>query len=44
MSDIDLSTDPQYRTEKRDGFLIEWDVPIRMEDGLVLRGERLPAR
>ena len=37
MSDIDLSTDPQYRTEKRDGFLIEWDVPIRMEDGLVLR-------
>ena len=37
MSDIDLSTDPQYRTEKRHGFLIEWDVPIRMEDGLVLR-------
>ena len=37
MSDIDLSTDPQYRTEKRHGFLIEWDVPIKMEDGLVLR-------
>ena len=37
MSDIDLSTDPQYRTEKMHGFLIEWDVPIRMEDGLVLR-------
>ncbi len=37
MSDIDPDADPQYRVERRDGFLIEWDVPIRMDDGLVLR-------
>ncbi len=37
MSDTDLGADPQYRSERRDGFLIEWDVPVRMDDGLVLR-------
>jgi hypothetical protein len=26
-----------YRTETRDGMTIDWDVPIIMEDGLVLR-------
>ena len=27
------------RTEQRDGMLIEWDVPITMDDGLVLRAD-----
>jgi uncharacterized protein len=26
-----------YKTEIRDGMKIDWDVPIKMEDGLVLR-------
>jgi hypothetical protein len=25
-------------SETRDGMRIEWDVPIRMDDGIVLRG------
>ena len=29
--------DPLFRTEVREGMRIDWDVPIRMEDGLVLR-------
>jgi uncharacterized protein len=28
-----------YKTEFRDGMAIDWDVPITMEDGLVLRGD-----
>ncbi len=28
-----------YVTEIRDGMAIDWDVPIRMEDGLVLRAD-----
>jgi uncharacterized protein len=29
----------QHRTELRDGMRIAWDVPIRMDDGLVLRAD-----
>jgi uncharacterized protein len=29
----------QHRTEVRDGMRIEWDVPIVMDDGLVLRAD-----
>jgi len=29
----------QFRSEVRDGMRIEWDVPIRMEDGVVLRAD-----
>ena len=31
--------DPQHRIEERDGMVIEWDVPITMDDGLVLRAD-----
>jgi len=31
-----MTTDP---SEHRDGMQIEWDVPIRMDDGLVLRAD-----
>ena len=26
-----------YKTETRDGMTIDWDVPIEVDDGLVLR-------
>ena len=29
----------QHRSEVRDGMRIDWDVPIRMDDGLVLRAD-----
>lgn len=29
----------QYKSEVRDGMRIDWDVPIRMEDGVVLRAD-----
>jgi len=29
----------QQRTEIRDGMRIDWDVPITMDDGLVLRAD-----
>src|SRR5262245_43612102 len=29
----------QHRTEIRDGMRIEWDVPIEMDDGIVLRAD-----
>ena len=29
----------QSRSETRDGMRIHWDVPIEMEDGLVLRAD-----
>ena len=29
--------DPLYRTEVREGMRVEWDVPIEMDDGNVLR-------
>jgi uncharacterized protein len=31
--------DPQMRSEIRDGMRIDWDVPIRLSDGLVLRAD-----
>jgi predicted acyl esterase len=27
----------EYKSEVRDGMCIDWDVPIEMEDGVVLR-------
>ena len=30
-------TDSQHRIEKREGMVIEWDAPIEMDDGLILR-------
>jgi predicted acyl esterase len=29
----------QYKSEVRDGMRIDWDVPIRMEDGVLLRAD-----
>lgn len=31
--------DKQHRIEERDGMVIEWDAPITMDDGLVLRAD-----
>ncbi len=28
-----------HKIEKRDGMIVEWDVPIEMDDGLVLRAD-----
>jgi predicted acyl esterase len=28
-----------YTSEVRDGMRIDWDVPIRMEDGVTLRAD-----
>ena len=33
----DPPSDSQHRIEKREGMVIEWDAPIEMDDGLVLR-------
>ena len=30
-------SESQYRIEKREGMVIEWDAPIEMDDGLILR-------
>jgi len=32
-------TDAQHKTEERDGMIVEWDVPIDMDDGVVLRAD-----
>ena len=37
MDDIRTKDDPIFRTEVRDGMRIDWDVPITMDDGVVLR-------
>ena len=29
----------EHRSESRDGMRIDWDVPIAMDDGLVLRAD-----
>ncbi len=34
-----LASDPRTRTELRDGMAIDWDVPIEMDDGVVLRAD-----
>ena len=31
--------DQQHRTENRDGMTIDWDAPIPMDDGVVLRAD-----
>ena len=33
----------QHRSEIRDGMRIEWDVPIKADDGLVLARRRVSA-
>ncbi len=33
------STENTYKTEIRDGMQIDWDVPIEMDDGIVLRAD-----
>ena len=33
------ASDPYSRTEIRDGMRITWHQPIRVDDGLVLRGD-----
>jgi predicted acyl esterase len=37
MNDISFAGDRQSKTTVRDGFRMDWDVPITMDDGLVLR-------
>jgi len=32
-----------HKSEIRDGMQIDWDVPIGMDDGLVLRADRRTA-
>ena len=27
----------EYKTDYRDGMAIDWDVPIEMDDGIILR-------
>ena len=39
MDDIRTSSDTTFRSEVRDGMRIDWDVPIEMDDGLVLRAD-----
>ena len=40
MSEMKASeNDPLMKTEIRDGMRIDWDAPIVMEDGLVLRAD-----
>jgi uncharacterized protein len=38
-SDRQYQGDRYFRSEIRDGMRIDWDVPIQMEDGLVLRAD-----
>jgi|TARA_B110000263_G_scaffold198147_1_gene176894 predicted acyl esterase len=37
MDDIKTGADNMFRSEVREGMRIDWDVPIVMDDGLVLR-------
>ena len=37
MDDIKTGADNMFRSEVREGMRIDWDVPILMDDGLVLR-------
>jgi predicted acyl esterase len=37
MDDIKTQDDPIFRSEVRDGMRIDWDVPITMDDGVILR-------
>lgn len=37
MDDIKYTGDPLFKTEVREGMRVDWDVPIEMDDGIVLR-------
>jgi hypothetical protein len=37
VDDIKYSGDPLFKSEVREGMRVDWDVPIEMDDGLVLR-------
>jgi predicted acyl esterase len=37
MDDIRYEGDPIFKTEVREGMRVDWDVPIEMDDGIVLR-------
>ncbi len=37
MDDIKYTGDPLFKTEVREGMRVDWDVPIEMDDGLILR-------
>ena len=37
MDSINYEGDPIFRTEVREGMRVDWDVPIEMDDGVVLR-------
>jgi predicted acyl esterase len=37
MDDIKYPGDPLFKSEVREGMRVDWDVPIEMNDGLVLR-------
>lgn len=39
MADTDTAGTNGMRTEARDGMRIDWDVPIEMDDGVVLRAD-----
>ena len=39
MDDIRTSSGATFRSEVRDGMRIDWDVPITMDDGIVLRAD-----
>jgi predicted acyl esterase len=34
-----MQLDQQSKSEVRDGMRIDWDIPIRMDDGTVLRAD-----
>jgi len=39
MNDMNVLVDLRETTETRDGMTIDWDVPITMDDGIVLRAD-----
>ncbi len=34
-----MQPDQQSKSEVRDGMRIDWDIPVRMDDGAVLRAD-----
>ena len=39
MDQTDKNPDSEFITERRDGMRVDWDVPIVMDDGVVLRAD-----
>ncbi|MBT4907990.1 MAG: CocE/NonD family hydrolase, partial [Rhodospirillaceae bacterium] len=37
MDDVTYTGDPLFKSEVREGMRVDWDVPIEMDDGVVLR-------